>query len=87
MRKFVIALTTITVSIIVAIIVESMAASSVVYAQNTTLQGADHNNTTNTTIPIKKLNASIIINAINSKISSVYDDIVKKSTIDYEHTR
>jgi hypothetical protein len=83
------ALTTITVSILAAIIVASIATISVVYAQNTTtLQGAHYNeiNSTTTVIP-KKLIASIIINAINSKISSVYDGNVKKSMIDYEHTR
>ena len=87
MRKFVITCATIVFSIIIAFIVASMAAPSLVYAQNTALQGADYNNTTNTMTPIKKLDASIIIDAINSKIRSVYDDNVKKSTIDYEHTR
>lgn len=88
MRKFLIPLTTITISIIAAIIVASIATVNIVYGQNTTaLQGADYNETTNTTTIPKKLIASIIINAINSKISSVYDDSVKKSMIDYEHTR
>ena len=54
---------------------------------NTTLQGAAYNNSTNTTKLIKKLDASIIIDAINAKIRSVYDGNGKKLTIDYEHTR
>ena len=37
-------------------------------------QVADYTNTTNTKILIKKLNASIIIYAINAKIRSVYSD-------------
>lgn len=67
---------------IIAIVVASaeVAAATIVYAQN---QSKNQNTTTTqqklqqpTTIaisPIKRLNASIIINAINSKIRSVYD--------------
>ncbi len=88
MGKFLISLTTITISIIAAIIVASISTLNVVYGQNTTvLQGADYNETTNTTTIPKKLIASIIITAINSKISSVYDDSVKKSMIDHKHSR
>jgi hypothetical protein len=64
---------------IIAIVVASAkaaAAATVVYApsQNTTsIQQINYSNT-NTTIPqIKGLNSSIIINAINSKIRSVYE--------------
>jgi hypothetical protein len=87
-RKFLIAFTTIIVNIISAIVVGSMATTSVVYAQNTTIHGADYNNTNNmTTTAIKKLDVSIIINAINAKIRSIYDGNGEKSTIDYEHIR
>ena len=67
----------------VAIILASVAISINVYAQNTTIiqhQIVNLTNTTNTTmtaatmkIPISGLNASIIINAINAKIRSIYD--------------
>ena len=87
MRKFVITFMTMVVSIMAAISIASMAATSVVYAHNTTLQGVDYNNSTNMTKLIKKLDASIIIDAINAKIRSVYDGNGEKLTIDYEHTR
>ena len=75
MRRSIIVLTTIVVSIIVAIIVSSMAVTSVVYALNIhAAQVSDYTNTTNTKIIIKKLNASIIIDAINTKIRSIYSD-------------
>ncbi|HEY7079439.1 MAG TPA: hypothetical protein VH500_07040 [Nitrososphaeraceae archaeon] len=80
MRKFVIAFSTIVVSIIAAIVVVSMVATSVVYAQNSMLQGADYNNSTNPTTLRKKLHANIIIDAIHAKIRSVYDGYGKKST-------
>ena len=67
----------------IAIIVASLAAATDVYAQNTTTvqqQALSLTNTTNTTmttatttIPMSGLNASIIINAINAKIKSIYD--------------
>ena len=73
MRRSIIALTTPVVSIIVAIVATSMAVTSVVNAQNIyTAQVADYTNTTNTKILIKKLNASIIIDAINAKVRSIY---------------
>lgn len=68
----------------VTIILASVAISIDVYAQNTTItqhEIVNLTNTTNTTItaatptiPISGLNASIIINTINAKIRSVYDD-------------
>ena len=59
MRGSIITLTTMIASIIVAIIVSSMAVTSVVYALNThTTQVFDYANSTNTKILIKKLNAS-----------------------------
>ena len=74
MRRSIIALTTTVVSIIVAIVVSSMAVTSV-YALNIhAAQVGDHTNITNTKIIIKKLNASIIIDAINTKIRSIYSD-------------
>ena len=74
MRRSIIALTTTVVSIIVAIVVSSMAVTSV-YALNIhPAQVGDHTNTTNTKIIIKKLNASVIIDAINTKIRSIYSD-------------
>ena len=67
----------------IAIIVASLATATDVYAQNTTTvqqQALSLTNTTNTTmttatttIPMSGLNASIIINAINAKIKSIYD--------------
>jgi preprotein translocase subunit SecY len=74
MRKSVIfiIITTI-VNIVVAILVESIVATITVHAQNaTTIQQTNYRNTT-TISPIKRLNASIIIDAINAKIRSVYD--------------
>ena len=74
MRKSVIfiIITTI-VNIVVAILVESIAATITVHARNTTtIQQTNYRNTT-TISPIKRLNASIIIDAINAKIRSVYD--------------
>ena len=74
MGRSIIALTTTVVSIIVAIVVSSMAVTSV-YALNIhAAQVGYHTNTTNTKIIIKKLNASIIIDAINTKIRSIYSD-------------
>jgi hypothetical protein len=87
MRKFVIVFTTIVVSIIADIVLASMAAKSVAYAQNTTLQGAGYNNSTNPTILIKKLHNNIIIDAINVKIRSVYDGNGEKTTSDYKHIK
>jgi hypothetical protein len=87
MRKFVIVFTTIVVSIIADIVLASMEAKSVAYAQNTTLQEADYNNSTNPTTLMKKLHANIIIDAINAKIRSVYDGNGEKSTSDYKHIK
>lgn len=51
-----------------------MATTSVVYAQNSTLQGADYyNNSTNPDDTDEKLPANIIIDDINAKIRSVYN--------------
>ena len=73
MRKSVIFMITIVVNIIAAIVVASVAAISTAYAQNTTtIQQTNYNNTT-TISPIKRLNPSIIIDAINTKIRSVYN--------------
>ena len=83
MRKFVIVFTTIVVSIIADIVLASMGATSVAYAQNTTLQGADYNPTT----LMKKLHNNIIIDAINAKIRSVYDGNGEKLTSDYKHIK
>ena len=75
MRKFVIAVTAGFVNILVAIVVASMAATGVIFAQDTnTTQTVNFTNTSDTIIPIKKLNASTIINAINAEIRSVYND-------------
>lgn len=61
------------VNIVVAIVVASMAAIIIVYAQNTTtIQQTNYSNAT-TISPIKRLNATIIIDAINAKIRSVYN--------------
>ena len=75
MRKSVIfiIITTI-VNIVVAIVVSSVPAIITVYAQNTTtIQQTNYSNTT-TILPIKRLNPSIIIDAINAKIRSVYGE-------------
>ena len=67
MTKFVIAITTGIVNILVAIVAASMAGTSVTYAQDpSTTQAINFTNTSNTTMPIQKLNSSIIINAINA---------------------
>lgn len=74
MRKSVIFFILIIIGNIVAgIVVASMVAMSIVYAQNTTtLQPINSSNTT-TILSIKRLNPSIIINAVNDKIRSVYN--------------
>ncbi len=75
MRKFVIVVTAGVVNILVAMVVAPMAATSIIYAQDTSnIQAVNFTNTSNATISIKKLNASIIINAINAEIRSVYND-------------
>jgi predicted PurR-regulated permease PerM len=75
MRRSIIVLTTAVVSIIVAIVFGSIAVTSVVYALNTHMaQVVDYTNTDNTKILTKKLNASIIIVAINAKVRSIYDN-------------
>jgi hypothetical protein len=83
-RKFVITFTTAIANITLAIVVGSVAAATVVYAQNaTTTQQTNYNytNATNTTIPpIKGPNASIIIDAINAKIRSIYGGGDEKTT-------
>lgn len=57
----------------IAIVVASTAAIIIVYAQNsTTIQLTNYSNTT-TISPIKLLNATIIIDAINAKIRLVYN--------------
>ncbi len=74
-RKFVIAVTAGFVNILVTIVVASMAATGVIYAQDTdTTQAVNFTNTSDTIILLKKLNASTIINAINADIRSVYND-------------
>ncbi len=64
-----------------------MAAKSVAYAQNTTLQGADYNKSTNPTTLMKRLHNNIIIDAINAKIRSVYNGNGEKMTSDYKHIK
>jgi hypothetical protein len=72
MRKSVIFIIVI-VNIVVGFAVASFTAISIVYAQNTTtLQQTNYSNTTIIS-PIKRLNPSIIIDAINAKIRSVYN--------------
>ena len=79
MRKSIIFIITIIVNIVVAILIVSIAAITIVYAQNTTtIQQTNYSNTT-TISPIKRLNPSIIIDAINAKIRSVYSN--KESSI------
>jgi hypothetical protein len=54
--------------------IASIATTITVYAQNTTMiQQTNYGNTT-TISPIKRLNSSIIIDAINTKIRSVYGE-------------
>jgi hypothetical protein len=73
MRKSVIFIITIIVNIVAAIVVASVAAMAIVYAKNTTtIQQTNYSNTT-TLSPTKRLNPSIIIDAINAKIRSVYN--------------
>jgi hypothetical protein len=78
-------LTTAVANIALAMVVASVAAATVVYAQNaTTTQQTNHNytNATNTTMPpIKGPNAGIIIDAINAKIRSIYGGGDEKMTI------
>ena len=64
---------------VIAIVVASAeaVATTIVYAQNqnaTTIQQRNYSNTITAIPQIKGLNASTIIDAINSKIRSVYDD-------------
>ena len=84
MRKSVITLLTTVANIVVAMVVASVAAATVVCAQNaTTTQQTNYNytNATNTTMPpIKGPNASIIIDAINAKIRSIYGGGDEKTT-------
>lgn len=70
MRNAVITLITVTFNVVVAMVVASMVATSVVYAQDTsTTQAASYTNS----MILKKLNANII-DAINAEIRSVYGD-------------
>ena len=64
---------------VIAIVVASAeaVATTIVYAQNqnaTTIQQRNYSNTITAIPQIKGLNASTIIDTINSKIRSVYDD-------------
>ena len=71
MRNAVITLITVTFNVVVAMVVASMLATSVVYAQDTSTtqrQPVDMNS-----MILKKLNANII-DAINAEIRSVYGD-------------
>jgi hypothetical protein len=74
-RKFVITFVITVANIALAIIVVSVPPATVDYAQNTTTTqqtNYSYTNTTNTRPPIKGPNASIIIDAINAKIKSIY---------------
>lgn len=80
MSKSIATLQTAVVSAISIIVISSLIVTTGVYAQNTTntttvqQKVANITNATNpTTITISGLNASIIINAINAKIKSIYD--------------
>jgi MFS superfamily sulfate permease-like transporter len=71
MRKFV-TFITILVNIVIAVMVASMAAITMIYAQNTTtIQQTNYSNTTES--PMKRLNPGVFIDAINNKIRSIYD--------------
>ena len=69
-------MTMLTITAIVVASAETATAAVVVYAQNqnATIQQRNYSNTTIAIPLIKGLNANIIINAINSKIRSVYGD-------------
>jgi hypothetical protein len=71
--KYAVFIIAIIVNMVTAILVTSVAAISIVYAPNTTT--IQHTNYSKTTVisPIKRLNANIIIDAINTKIRSVYN--------------
>lgn len=99
MSKFAIFLTTL-VNIAIAVVAASVTAMNSVYAQNTTItntttiatQQTNHSNTTSATSPLKGLNTSVIVDAINAKIRSIYEDNDEKSTnsvtkINHDHNK
>ncbi|HEY7573438.1 MAG TPA: hypothetical protein VH796_18920 [Nitrososphaeraceae archaeon] len=101
MSKFAIFVTTL-VNIAIAVVVASVAAINSVYSQNTTnaittintttMQQTNHSNTTSATSPLKELNTSAIVDAINAKIRSIYEDNDEKATnsvtkIEHDHDK
>jgi hypothetical protein len=97
--KFAIFLTTL-VNIAIAVVVASVTAMNSVYAQNTTntttntttTQQTNHSNPTSATSPLKGLNTSVIVDAINAKIRSIYEDNDEKASnsvtkIDHDHDK
>jgi hypothetical protein len=86
------------VNIAIAVVVASVAAINSVYAQNTTTsittttQQTNHSNTTSATSPLKAPNTNAIVDAINAKITSIYEDNDEKATnsvtkIDHDHDK
>jgi hypothetical protein len=87
------------VNIAIAVVVLSVAAINSVYAQNTTTtittsmtQQTNHSNTTSATSPLKAPNTNAIVDAINAKIRSIYEDTDEKATnsvtkIDHDHDK
>jgi hypothetical protein len=71
-----------TLLIIVIVIASATATATTVYALNTTTTQQINYNYSNATAltPIKGLNESIIIDAINAKIRAVYKDYEKATT-------
>ncbi len=86
------------VNIAIAVVVASVAAINSVYAQNTTTsittttQQTNHSITTSATSPLKAPNTNAIVDAINAKIRSIYEDNDEKATnsvtkIDHDHDK
>ena len=85
MSKLVIFETTL-VNIAIAVVVVSVAAINSVYAQNTTTttttttQQTNHSNINSATSQLKAPNTNAIVDAINAKIRSIYEDNDEKAT-------
>jgi Tfp pilus assembly protein FimT len=85
------------VNIAIAVAVASVPAINSVCAQNTTTnttttQQTSHSNTTSASLPLKTPNTNAIVDAINAKIRSIYDNNNEKATnsvtkIDHDHDK